>query len=194
MPGVLGILTADDVPQFPPPAQGIFAKDETFYVGEPILAVAAESRGKRRRPRSKPIKIDFQELPHVVDPLESLFPGGPNARSGGNVAAGQIKLQTVKWEGADFATAGDTKMPLGRPAEEWTYGDLDAGFKKAKVIIEENFVSGTYSHNCMEPRSTFCLLAGRQVLPLWLQPEPYRGHCQHLPLYRHQAGPTGVHR
>src|ERR1700743_286314 len=41
--GVLAILTADDVPQFPPPAQSIFAKDETFYVGEPILAVAAES-------------------------------------------------------------------------------------------------------------------------------------------------------
>src|ERR1700742_1854557 len=43
MPGVLGVLTADDVPQFPPPAQGIFAKDETFYVGEPILAVAADT-------------------------------------------------------------------------------------------------------------------------------------------------------
>src|SRR5215475_12899836 len=43
MPGVLGVLTADDVPQFPPPAQGIVAKDETSYVCEPILAVAAES-------------------------------------------------------------------------------------------------------------------------------------------------------
>ena len=43
MPGVLGILTADDVPQFPPPQPPILAKDEVFYVGEPILAVAAES-------------------------------------------------------------------------------------------------------------------------------------------------------
>src|ERR1700721_1689685 len=41
MPGVLGILTADDVPQFPPPQTPILAKDEVFYVGEPILAVAA---------------------------------------------------------------------------------------------------------------------------------------------------------
>src|SRR5215472_9490655 len=159
MPGVLGILTADDVPQFPPPAQGIFAKDETFYVGEPILAVAAESE-EAAVDAIEAIKIDFQELPHVVDPLESLFPGGPNARSGGNVAAGQIKLQTVKWDGADFAAAGDSKMPLGRPAEEWEYGDIDAGFKKAKVIIEENFVSGTMSHNCMEPRTAFAYWQG----------------------------------
>ena len=157
--GVLGILTADDVPQFPPPAQGIFAKDETFYVGEPILAVAAESE-EIAVDAIEAIKIDFQQLPHVVDPLESLFPGGPNARSGGNVAAGQIKLQTVKWDGADFAAAGDTKMPLGRPAEEWEYGDVDAGFKKAKVIIEENFVSGTMSHNCMEPRTAFAYWQG----------------------------------
>ena len=76
MPGVLGILTADDVPQFPPPAQGIFAKDETFYVGEPILAVAAESE-EAAVDAIEAIKIDFQELPHVVDPLESLFPGRP---------------------------------------------------------------------------------------------------------------------
>ena len=157
--GVLGILTADDVPQFPPPAQGIFAKDETFYVGEPILAVAAESE-EIAVDAIEAIKINFQQLPHVVDPLESLFPGGPNARSGGNVAAGQIKLQTVKWDGADFAAAGDTKMPLGRPAEEWEYGDIEGGFKKAKVIIEENFVSGTMSHNCMEPRTAFAYWQG----------------------------------
>ena len=31
MPGVLGILTADDVPQFPPPQRPILQKDEVFY-------------------------------------------------------------------------------------------------------------------------------------------------------------------
>ncbi len=159
MPGVLGILTADDVPQFPPPAPGIFAKGETFYVGEPILAIAADTE-ENAVAAIEAVKVDFQQLPHVVDPLESLFPGGPNAREAGNVAAGQIKLQTVKWDGADFAAAGEIKLPLGRAAEEWTYGDVDAGFKKAKVIVEENFVSATYSHNCMETRSAFAYWQG----------------------------------
>jgi xanthine dehydrogenase molybdenum-binding subunit len=159
IPGVLGILTADDVPQFPPPALPILAKDEVFYVGEPILAVAAESELIAAE-ALEAIKVDFQQLPHVVDPLESLFPGGPDARSNGNVAAGQIKLQTVKWDAADFAAAGDTMMPMGHPAEEWGYGDVDAGFKAAKVTIDENFVTGTYSHNCMETRTAFAYWQG----------------------------------
>jgi len=157
--GVIGVLTADDVPQFPPPALPILAKDEVFYVGDPILAIAAESE-ELCADAIEAIKIDFEQLPHVVDPLESLFPGGPNARTAGNVAAGQIKLQTVKWDAADFAAAGDAKMPMGRAAEEWAYGDVDAGFKNAKVTIEETFVTGTYSHNCMETRSTFAYWQG----------------------------------
>ena len=83
------------------------------------------TRSLRSRPRARrsaaeaieAIKIDFQQLPHVTDPLESLFPGGPDARSNGNVAAAQINLQTVKWDAADFAAAGDDKLPLGKPAE-----------------------------------------------------------------------------
>jgi len=159
IPGVIGILTADDVPQFPPPALPILAKDEVYYVGDPILAVAADNEEIAAN-AIEAIKIDFEQLPHVVDPLESLFPGGPNARTAGNVAAGQIKLQTVKWEASDFASAGDSKMPMGHAAEEWSYGDLDAGFKNAKVTVEETFVTGTYSHNCMETRTTFAYWQG----------------------------------
>ena len=31
------------------------------------------------------------------------------------------------------------------------------------------------------------------MLSPWLQPEPYRGHCEHFPLYRHPAGPACFH-
>src|ERR1700722_838862 len=128
VPGFLGILTADDVPQFPPPQPPILSKDEVTYVGHPILAVAAESEAAAAE-AIEAIKIDFQQLPHVIDPLESLFPGGPNARSNGNVAAAQINLQTIKWDAGDFAVAGDDKMPLGRPPEQWSAGRTRAGFK-----------------------------------------------------------------
>src|SRR5262252_5216897 len=40
MPGVLGILTADDVPAQPPPSDPILT-NEPMFVGQPILAVAA---------------------------------------------------------------------------------------------------------------------------------------------------------
>jgi xanthine dehydrogenase molybdenum-binding subunit len=161
--GVLGILTADDVPQFPPPQPPILAKDEVFYVGEPILAVAAESE-EIAAEAIEAIKIDFEQLPHVTDPLESLFPGGPDARSNGNVAGAQINLQTVKWDAGDFAAAGDNKLPLGKPAEQWSYGDLDAGFKAAKLVLEESFVSGGLAHHPMETRSAMAYWQGGKCI------------------------------
>src|SRR5438477_208921 len=161
VPGFIGILTADDVPQFPPPQPPILIKDEVLFVGQPILAVAAESEAAAAE-AIEAIKIDFQQLPHVTDPLESLFPGGPNARQNGNVAAAQINLQTLKWEASDFAAAGDDKLPAGKPAEEWTYGDVDAGFKSAKLVIDESFVAGGYPHHSMETRTAFAYWEGNK--------------------------------
>ena len=42
---------------------------------------------------------------------------------------------------------------MGKPAAEWSYGDLDAGFKEAKLVLDESFVIGAQGHHCMEPRS-----------------------------------------
>jgi CO/xanthine dehydrogenase Mo-binding subunit len=42
---------------------------------------------------------------------------------------------------------------MGEPAGEWTYGDLEAGFKSAKLVLDETFVIGSQCHHCMEPRS-----------------------------------------
>ena len=81
------------------------------------------------------------------------IPGGINAYTGGNVANVQLPLQTVKWTAKDFDGFDQGKMPMGKPAEEWAYGDLDAGFKKAKVVIERSFQTAGTSHHSMEPRS-----------------------------------------
>jgi xanthine dehydrogenase molybdenum-binding subunit len=149
--GVLGVLTANDVPAFPPPNNPILT-NEPHYVGDPILAVAAESEEIAQNALEL-IKIDFEPLPFVVDPLQSLHPGGPMARLDGNVANPKIKYQTIKWTARDFATAGDGKLPMGKPAGEWSYGDVEAGFKEAKLVLDESFVIGAQPHHCMEPRS-----------------------------------------
>jgi CO/xanthine dehydrogenase Mo-binding subunit len=149
--GVLAVLTANDVPAFPPPNNPILT-NEPLYVGDPILAVAAESE-QLAQDAIDLIKIDYEPLPFVVDPLESLHPGGPSARLDGNVANPRVKFQTIKWTARDFAAAGDNQLPTGKPAEEWTYGDLEAGFKEAKIVLDESFVIGAQSHHCLEPRS-----------------------------------------
>ncbi len=149
--GVIAVLTADEVPAFPPPNNPILT-NEPLYVGDPILAVAAESE-QIAQDAIDLIKIEYEPLPFVVDPLDSLHPAGPTARLDGNVANPNVKFQTIKWTARDFALAGEGSLPMGKPAGEWTYGDPDAGFKEAKLVLDESFVIGAQGHHCLEPRS-----------------------------------------
>ena len=149
-----------------------------IYVGEPILALAAEDETIAADALEK-IKVDLEQLPHVLDPLDSLYPGGPNARSNGNVAAAQINLQTVKWEASDFAD--DKALPKGKPAEQWSYGDLEAGFKAAKLIIEESFVTAGFSHHSMEPRSAMAYWQGGKCF-LYGSNQSHTARCRISPV------------
>ena len=95
MPGVKAILTADDLPGAAAGAtlgEGVQATragrarpdQRAALQGEPILAVAAVDELTAAEAIEK-IEIEFEPLPFVVDPIESLRPGGPNARTQGNV-------------------------------------------------------------------------------------------------------------
>ena len=151
MKGVVAVLTADDVPKVRPPGEPILT-NEPLYVGEPILAVAAVDE-TTAADAIEQIRVDLQPLPFVIDPLESLRPRGPNARSDGNVANVRLPLQTIKWTARDFAAAGKDRLPMGKPAEQWQYGNIEDGFAKADLILEESFVTQALTHHPMEPRS-----------------------------------------
>src|SRR5262249_30520133 len=148
MPGVHAILTAEDMPPAPPPVPGQPAPagpppeaaltNEPVYQGEPILAVAAVDEFTAAEAIEK-IVVDLEPLPFVVDPLETLRLGGPNARLEGTVFVGR-DLKTLKWTEQDFAEAGEGRLPMGPPGDEWKFGDLEAGFSQAAVVLDETFV------------------------------------------------------
>ena len=157
LPGVRAIITADDVPQLGGTTEHCLTK-EPLYAGEPILAVAATSE-EIAAEAIELIALEVEPLPHVVDPIDSLRAGSPNARTDGNVwgpAAGQPPrptIQELKWSDADFAAASDGRMPIGKAMEEWSYGDLDTQFKNAALIVDESFVVPSTGHHPMETRS-----------------------------------------
>jgi CO/xanthine dehydrogenase Mo-binding subunit len=43
---------------------------------------------------------------------------------------------------------------MGKAQDEWVVGDLDAGFKKAALVLDETFVTPDTSHETLEPRTT----------------------------------------
>ena len=151
MEGVLGVLTADEVPIRPEP-QNPTLTNEPKFVGEPILAVAATTETIAQDAIER-IRLDIEPLPFTLDPLESLYPDGPNARTTGNVANSAVELQEIKWNAQDFAVSGEDQLPMGQPSAEWSYGDPEAGFEKAALVLEESFVTQGISHHSMEPRT-----------------------------------------
>ena len=151
--GVLGILTADDVPEQNAPNNPILTNNP-HYVGDPILAVAALDEQTAQDAIDK-IAIDYEPLPFTLDPLESLYPGGTNAREDGNIRNRRSGSETIKWTAGDFVEKD--VCPTGKPATEWSYGEVDQGFENAKLIVDESFVTANNPHHSMEPRSCMAL-------------------------------------
>ena len=163
MPGVKAILTPEDLPDLGGGERALTS--EPLYQGEPILALAAVDELTATEAIER-ITVDYEALPSVVDPVESLRPEGANARTEGNVwfppppaaaaPGGQPPrqaIQTLKWTADDFSSAPPGQLPTGQAPEEWSFGDLEAGFKEAAVVVDETFVVQSTSHQPMETRS-----------------------------------------
>ena len=135
MPGVRAILTADELP---PPADSLTDNGtvikanpkseraltmEPVYQGEPILAVAAVDELTAAEAIEK-IQVDFEPLPFVIDPLETLRPGGPNPRIDGNIwiAASSARTRSATKSAADYRR---TEMDGGgfRGRQGWSTAD-----------------------------------------------------------------------
>jgi xanthine dehydrogenase molybdenum-binding subunit len=154
MDGVVGILTAEDVPEVEAPNAAILTNSPA-YIGDPILAVAAETE-QIAEDAMATIEIDIEPLPFVTDPLDSLLEGGANAREEGNIYARSREgsgFREIKWsqEQVDAFRAG--KEPTGEFVSEWGYGELEQGFADADLVFEEPFVTIGYAHMSMEPRT-----------------------------------------
>ncbi len=161
LPGVRAILAADDLPDLGGAERAL--TNEPLYGGEPILAVAAVDEATAAE-AIELIDVSLEPLPFVIDPLDSLRPDGPDARLEGNVwgapPAGQgggapprPAIERLKWSATDFADAGDGQLPMGKAIEEWSVGDLDAGFATAELVLDETFLVASTGHHPLETRS-----------------------------------------
>jgi xanthine dehydrogenase molybdenum-binding subunit len=176
MPGVRAILTADDVPgpkdQINDNGQVIRANlrseraltNEATYQGEPVLAVCAVDELTAAEAIER-IKIQWEPLPFSVDPLASLMPGAQNPRVEGNVWSRPTAKPgqppplpepiDVKWTEAEAEEFRQGRLPVTKFTDpEWTLGDVEEGFKKAALILDETFVTPNTSHQCLESRTS----------------------------------------
>ena len=155
MDGVAGMITREDLPKIPEAPGEAPLTNEPLYAGEPILAIAAVDEETAAR-AVEAVEIDLEPLPFVIDPLESLRPDGPDARTEGNVYEGR-EIGRMKWdESLFFEAEAEGGFPMGEAPDEWSFGDLEAAFADSELVLEQNLYHQTVSHHPMEPRTTMC--------------------------------------
>ena len=161
--GVVGILTADEVPQSATGEQCL--TNHPHYENEAILAIAAETE-TIAADAIELVRVDFEPLPFALDPLDSMRPGSPDARLEGNTRLGRDYV-SLKWTQEDFDNAPEGSMPMPddvldadgdvvvqKWSQGWEVGDVEAGLAEADLILDETIVHQSLTHHPLEPRSS----------------------------------------
>ncbi len=150
LPGVVCVLTASDIGYARmitdiPGQTGqrarkgsetpVLAWDRVRYKGEPVALVAAETLEAAERALEL-IEVVYEPLPGVFDPLEALKPGAPVVFEPDNVVA--------RWQ--------------------IRKGDLEAGFARAHLVIENTYRVPFVEHAYLEPESGVAWVDERGVI------------------------------
>ncbi len=173
MPGVLAVLTADDVPdvRYGPFIQDrtLFAGDVVRFEGEVIAAVAATTPAIAEA-ACEAIVVEFEPLPVVTDLEAALDEDSPLVHSGwAGYGAGDVLLR----RGNDASHASITK------------GDVEAGFGGADIVVSSRYVADGCHAAPIEPRAVIAQWEGDRVT-IWTSTQvPFdarAGVCETLEL------------
>ncbi|MEE8333339.1 MAG: molybdopterin cofactor-binding domain-containing protein, partial [Alphaproteobacteria bacterium] len=157
LPGVKAVVTAEDFPELPRGTGGgdmtrnIMAREKVYYDGHPVAAVAATSEAIAKR-ALKLIKVDYEILPHVIDPVEAMQPDAPILHD---------YLRTKGVEGAEDKQTNITERMVS------DMGDVEKGFAAADVVIEHEFDSKPMHQGYIEPQGCIADYSKDGQVELW---------------------------
>ena len=135
MPGVEAVVTAKDI-QGPSvmlncrPQPDIFVKDTVRFVGEAIAVVAAASEDIASE-AVKRIKVEYEQLPPVLNPLEAM-----------KDSSAKLYPPFNNWI----------------LAEDIQTGDVDRAFAQADAVVENTYTTQPWEHSAMEPEAALAYL------------------------------------
>lgn len=146
VPGVKGAISGRDIPRkkygIVPMAKDEYALaiDKVRYIGDEVAAVVATSIDAAEEAILK-IKVDYEELPAVFDPLEAMKPGAPviHEEVSNNVSA------TIRKE----------------------FGNVEEAFSQADYIFEDTFYSQPVNHAPLEPHAAIAVVDDYGKVTLW---------------------------
>ncbi len=115
--------------------QQVLAEDKVRYVGDAICMVAATNKWALKEAIEK-IKVEYEPLPAVFDPIEAMKEGAPKIHEGGNI----LQHTTV------------------------SYGDVEKGFAESDIIIEDTYTVPFIDHTPMETEAGFAKIQEGKIV------------------------------
>jgi len=147
MPGVVGILTAEDIPgacnhglivdDWP---LIVAAGETTRYVGDVLAVVVADTEHRARR-GAESVTIDYEVLDPLDTPDTALAPGAPDLHPGGNL------LEVCAF----------------------SRGDVETALSESTHRVEETFVTQRIEHAFLEPEACLAVPNGGGSLKVYSQ-------------------------
>jgi carbon-monoxide dehydrogenase large subunit len=116
---------ADGSPMAAPPRTPL-AEGKVFYVGQPVVAIVAETR-EQAQDAAELVQIEYEDLPSVVDPRQAIEAGAP-----------------LLWEAASGNVAAETAY--GNPAR------VEEAFANAAHVTHIGLHNQRLNAMAMEPR------------------------------------------
>lgn len=155
LPGVAAVLTAGDVPGqngfgIVVPDQPVLCRDKVRYLGDAVALVAAETPEAAAKALDL-IRVEYEPLPVVDDPIEALKEGAPKVHEKGNL---------------------HSSARVNR-------GDVEKAFAEAGLIIENVYRSPRQMHTFLETEGGMAEIDGDGNITVWAGGQhPYRDQLQ----------------
>ncbi len=155
--GVRAIVTGADAPyryNLPLRDQPFLAIDRVRYVGEPVVAIAAEDEDVAEEAAAL-VKVDYEPLPAVFDPELARLSGAPLLHP---------DFKSYKLDDSLF-----TPVPNSNILSHFKLrrGDIEAGFKDADEIFEGIYKAQAFNHGALEPHAAIAQVDRAGQLTLW---------------------------
>jgi CO/xanthine dehydrogenase Mo-binding subunit len=143
MPGVMAVLTGREIPvnSFGPSFQDqpVLADERVFHAGDGVAAVAAVTEELALEALEK-IKVEYEPLPAVFDPLEAMKEDAPKVHPpGSNIYATKVIKK----------------------------GDVEKGFAESARVFERQFRTQMVEHVPLEPHATLAEWDANGRVTLW---------------------------
>ena len=143
LPGVHAVLTYQDIPRVayttagqsypePGPHDNFSLDYKVRWVGDRVAAVAAETEEIARQALDL-IEVEYEVLPAILDPRESMKPGAP-----------VIHDEPESWHIED-------KQRNLAAVIDWELGDVEAAFAQADYVFEDTYYSPKVQQTPIEP-------------------------------------------